>query len=149
MKINFQVAITSDIALDLTPADEFQDAGVDEDGYIKVYEHPSKWMQWKDYKKSFDVEICNRFEAFESDIETDCESFGEFFDEEIKVELIRKVSKKKINNEIKSEKMKKKARNLDKSCLEKFETKNRFDVLINNPEENVPKILKRNSLLST
>ena len=137
----------SDIAVDPIPTDQVHGTGVD--GFIMVDKYPSKWVQWNRYKKPVDVETYNRFEAIEKDIENDCESVAEFIDEEINVEPLRKLSINKTNNEIKPEKIKKTVMNLDISCLEKFETKNRFDVLINNHEETVLKIIKRNSLSST
>ena len=37
----------------------------------------------------------------------------------------------------------------DNSCVKRFESKNRFEVLISNPEEDVPKIVKRLILSNT
>ena len=76
----------------------------------------------KHYKKSVDVETLNRFEAFEKEIVTDCEIDGEFTDEAMKLDPIRKLSRDKNNNENKTEEIQKKVMNLDENCLQKFET---------------------------
>ena len=112
----------------------------------------SKQQKKKQREQSFELNTFNRFEVFKND--TECETIEDIQEERkiFKALSAKKSSKVNVRKRIKStpcviQSPEVKVKKINRSLIH-LEHKNRFDVLEDNPEEDVQRILKRRHLIS-
>ena len=100
----------------------------------------------------FSLETSNQFEPLkmkiDSDLEFDIDTCKTERGAKLPTDILKTLDMKSTTVEVKKEIKYKTSKIIDNSCLKQFETRNIYDVFIDNAEECIEKIMKRNQLLS-